>query len=218
MKVFKTIFALVLAAAFVAVGVWGYPRVAARFTWVAIAAINLSPGMPIREGMAILKLYRVDKVPEGAMHSLETIIGNYARERIAKGEIVRPSAVAAKTPPPVRTTDRRGYFIRDFAVPREDVYKLFVGDRVDVRVTFVERVGDPNSPTSTETIRKGWVIHHIDYDNQLRANNGQAVVFLDIPSEEFWDAFGKILYEDNKIRTRPRRADVRMTRSAPREE
>ena len=168
MKVFKTILALVLLAAVVAIGVWSYPRVAARFTWVAIATINLSPGMPIREGMAILKLYRVDKVPEGAMHSLETIIGNYARERIAKGEIVRPSAVTDKTPPPVRTMPRWGYSIIGFGVPREDAAKLFVGDRVDVTLTPRERQGEQYVSLNPITIKKGWKVHHIDYADPLR--------------------------------------------------
>jgi len=179
-KVFKTIFALVLVAAFVAVGVWGYPRVAARFTWVAIAAINLSPGMPIRDGMAILRLWRVDQVPEGAMHSLETIIGNYARERIAKGEIVRPSAVTTKTPPPVRTMPRWGYSIMGFGVPRDDAAKLFVGDRVDVTVIPRERQGEQYVSLPPVTIRKRWLVHHIDHADPLEGT----VVRLEIKTEE----------------------------------
>jgi len=179
-KVFKTIFALVLVAAFVAVGVWGYPRVAARFTWVAIATINLSPGMPIREGMAILQLYRVDKVPEGAMHSLETIIGNYARERIAKGEIVRPSAVTDKTPPPVRTMPRWGYSILSLGVPRDDAAKLFVGDRVDVTVIPRERQGNQYVSLDPVTISKGWLVHHIDYADPVVGT----AVSLEIRTEE----------------------------------
>ncbi|MBS4053230.1 MAG: SAF domain-containing protein [Thermaerobacter sp.] len=181
MKVFKTMLALVLLAAVVSIGVWGYPRVAARFTWVAIAAINLSPGMPIRDGMAILKLYQVDKVPEGAMHSLETIIGSYARERITKGEIVRPSAVTDKTPPPVRTMPRWGYSIIGFGVPREDAAKLFVGDRVDVTVTpralrdgsFIDL--DPVGIT-------GWLVHHIDYENLVGGEHVR--VMLEAKTEE----------------------------------
>lgn len=182
MKVLKTIFALVLVAAFVAVGVWGYPRVAARFTWVAIAAINLSPGMPIREGMAILKLYRVDKVPEGAMHSLETIIGNYARERITKGEIVRPSAVTDKTPPPVRTMPRWGYSILSFGVTKDDAAKLFVGDRVDVTLIQGEIVNGRFIERDPVTIRKGWKVHHIDYENLVGGEHVR--VMLEIKNEE----------------------------------
>jgi len=180
-KVLKTILALVLVAAFVIAGVWGYPRVAARFTWVAIASINLSPGMPIRDGMAILKLWRVDQVPEGAMHSLQDILGNYARERIAKGEIVRPSAVTTKTPPPVRTMPRWGYSLLTFGVPSEDAAKLFVGDRVDVTVT-PRGLRDGSFIDLDPVVISGWLVHHIDHENL--SGGGHVRVTLEVRTEE----------------------------------
>ena len=214
MKVLKTIFALVLVAAFVAVGVWGYPRVAARFTWVAIAAINLSPGMPIRDGMAILKLWRVDQIPEGAVHSLQNIIGNYARERIAKGEIVRPSAVTTKTPPPVRTMPRWGYSIICFGVPRDDAAKLFVGDRVDITITFVDK--KTNQVMEPKTFKVGWPVHHIDYEDPVRGT----VVRVEVKNEELNATLGYGIghpkYETNP--SLPQRSPSRMVLSAPREE
>jgi len=201
-KVLKTILAFVLVAAFVSVGVWGYPRVAARLTWVAVtamnlvsneaftsiavAAVNLSPGMQIGRGMVVMRRWRRDQVPEGAMFNLEGVRGKFAREKITKGQHISPQQVTDVVPPPMRTTPRRGYSILSFAVPPVDAARLFVGDRVDITIQFVDRSQTPIVIKNPVTLKVGWLVHYINYADPMRERMGYIPVYLEMRNQELW--------------------------------
>jgi len=206
-KVLKTILAFVLVAAFVSVGVWGYPRVAARLTWVAVtarnlvsneaftsiavAAVNLSPGMQIGRGMVVMRRWRRDQAPEGAIFNLEGLRGKFARERVAKGQHISPQQVTDVVPPPMRTTPRRGYFISSFAVPVADASRLFLGDRVDLTIQYIDISQTPMVIKEPVTLRVGWEVHHIDYSSPLRERQGRIPVYVEFPHRDWYEHFGQ---------------------------
>ena len=178
MKVFKTILALVLLAAVVAIGVWSYPRVAARFTWVAIASVHLSPGMRIEEGMAILRLWPVASVPEGAMHSLADVIGKYAVSRKYKDDVLTPSDLTARTPRP--RTPRPGHTFAIWPTHREDLAKIHVGDVVDAILTRTSPKGAKYDEVFT--ISPDWVVAKIEYiaSDPAKRMPGAGVIYLEM--------------------------------------
>jgi Flp pilus assembly protein CpaB len=140
----------------------GLPMFRETFTSIAVAAVNLSPGMQIRDGMVAMRMRRRDEVPEGAMFSLEALLGKYESERVTKDQPILPRQVTDATPPPMRRMPRRGYSIISFGVPSEDAANLFVGDRVDITVRFVDTSREPHKVQDPVTLRVGWPIYHID--------------------------------------------------------
>jgi len=183
-KVLKTIFALVLVVSFVAVGVWGYPRVAARFTWVVIASVHLSPGMRIEEGMAILRLWPVANVPEGAIHSLADVIGKYAVEQEVQRRRSYSLRLDGQTPRP--RTPRPGYLFSSYAVTRENAAKFHVGDTVDVTVTFFDTQNNQLVNERKVIVSPDGVIARILHTAEcpILRRHGFAEIFIEIEVEE----------------------------------
>lgn len=159
---------LVIVAGIVFVGV---PMVKERFVWVAVAQVNLSPGMRIGEGLVELRMWDAGTAPNGAIHTLEGIREMYARENITKGEPVLLSSLTAVVPRPVRTIPRQDHTILWFPVDPEDAANLFVGDVVDVTVSRLTGV-------SPLTVSKGWVVHNIDHEGGLPPGVPGVAVFF----------------------------------------
>ncbi|MBT9177336.1 MAG: hypothetical protein DDT20_01669 [Firmicutes bacterium] len=202
-KIIKGGFVIVLILALLAAAGVGIYVLATRYTGVVVAAVNLSPGMRLRDNLIAFTTWSVDAVPRGAIKSLENYRGMYVRENIAKGEVIFPSSLTAVTPAPVRTQPKPNHYFLPLTTTPEDAAELFVGDRVDVTVTPV--IDAPNGgirALDPVTIRKGWRVHHIDYEDRdaKEAFTVRVVVEAKAPSGL----------------TSPIRLPVRMVKSVPR--
>ncbi len=188
----KVVVGIVLVLIIVAGVVFvGAPMVEERFVWVAVAQVNLSPGMRVGDGLVGLRMWNVDAVPTGAIHTLEEIREMYARENIARGEPVLLSRLTAVAPPPVRTISRQGYILLEIAVHKSDVVNLFVGDMVDVTVIPVKENADGSvSKMRPLTVRKGWLVHHIKYGVEDIFGTRREIVILEIKGGEWSAALG----------------------------
>lgn len=177
LKYLRVVLVLVVLAAVTAVGI---PMVASKYTWVAVAQVNLSAGTRIGEGLAWLKVWPVATVPSGATHTLEDIFGKYLLSNKTAGDIISPSDVTDIKPKP--HTPKRGYDLFGFHVSREDAASLQVGDVVDVTI----KVRDRPPITSLEdgvvaiTFREDWVVAIIDYEHPLARSFGFVEVSLEM--------------------------------------
>jgi len=188
-RVIKGIFLLLLVGGLVAGITIGVPMFNETFTSIAVAAVNLSPGMRIGDGMAVMRMWRRDQVPEGAVFSLEGIMGKYVRERVAKDQPISPRQVTTVAPPPPHPCLRgivtpQGYHASPFWVPTADAARLFVGDRVDITMVPIDRTQTPIVVKDRVTLRVGWRVHYIDYADPIRERQGVVPVYLKIKSEE----------------------------------
>jgi len=188
----------------------GIPVFGQKFDWVAEANVSLSPGMPIRDGMVMLRVRHIREIPKGSVNSLHNVINAYARTRIAKGDVIKPVHITDETPPPVRRFPRDEHYFMVFDFPRRYIVDLFVGEKVNLTATFVTR--DRGARTEeTVTIPYNWKIHYIDYDN-LEARAKWAVrVYLEMPSRESVTVIRRGAF------LLPPYGTLRLTRSSPRE-
>jgi len=163
-----------------AAAVVGAPIVASRYTWVAIAGVNLSAGTRIEEGLAWLKVWPVDTVPSGAIHTLESVWGKYLLSNKTAGDILSPADVTDVKPKP--RSPKPGYEFIFFAVSRATAGTLQIGDAVDVTLRLAGG-GDPyTAPTVTH--KENWVIAIIDYEDPQYRPYGFVKVSLEIKYEE----------------------------------
>ena len=157
-----------------AAAVVGAPIVASRYTWVAIAGVNLSAGTRIEEGLAWLKVWPVDTVPSGAIHTLESVWGKYLLSNKTAGDILSPADVTDVKPKP--RSPKPGYEFIPFSVSRATAGTLQIGDAVDVTVEYRD------GPVITH--KEDWVIAIIDYENPHARPHGFVRVSLEIKHEE----------------------------------
>lgn len=180
---------LLLVAGLVAGITVGLPMFRETFTSIAVAAVNLSPGMQIRDGMVAMRMWRRDEVPEGAVFSLEGIMGKYASERVYKDQPIFSRQITDIVPPPPhpclqgRVTPQ-GYVAIPFHAPASDTIGLFVGDRVDIVVQFVDMSQTPIVVKDPVTLRVGWRVHYIDYASPTWERQGVVPVYLKMSTVE----------------------------------
>lgn len=188
-RVIKGVVLLLLLAGLVAGITVGLPMFRETFTSIAVAAVNLSPGMQIRDGMVAMRMWRRDEVPEGAVLSLEGIMGRYVSERVTKDQPIFPRDLTDVTPPPPIPCLRgqvtpQGYVAIPFTVPTADAARLFVGDRVDLTMVPIDRSRVPIVVGDPITLRVGWRVHFIDYADPMRERQGFVPVYLELKSGE----------------------------------
>lgn len=192
-RVIKGVVLLLVLAGLVAGITVGLPMFRDTFTSIAVAAVNLSPGMQIRDGMVAMRMWRREEVPEGAVFSLEGIMGRYVSERVAKDQPIFLRQVTDVAPPPVRMTPRWGYSIVSFAVTRATAADLFVGDKADITVVV--------PPTPAVTLEVGWPIHYIDCADPLMRQAGFVLVYFEVDNDEYKAAMprGEAIYGPSRI-------------------
>ncbi|MBS3985684.1 MAG: hypothetical protein KGZ66_08765 [Selenomonadales bacterium] len=191
-RVIKGVVLLLLLAGLVAGITVGLPMFRETFTSIAVAAVNLSPGMQIRDGMVAMRMWRRDEVPEGAVFSLEGIMGRYVSERVTKDQPISPRVLTDVTPPPPipclqSYVTPQGYIAFPFEVPTTDAARLFVGDRVDLTMVPIDRTRVPIVVKDPITLKVAWRVHYIDYADPMRERQGRVPVYLVMKHKELHD-------------------------------
>lgn len=193
---------IILVLSFLTAAAVGIHILTTRYAWVAVAAVNLSAGMRLGEGMVALRVWSVATVPDMAIRSVADIRGKYVRENIARGEVVLPSSLTPTAPPPVRTTTKWTHILAGHLVPREDAANLFVGDKVDATIFRIQTDangmivrGVRGAPIETEqTLRGNWIVHRIEYENPKAQRTGYVLVTLEKNANEWVAAVGSRTY------------------------